>query len=487
MRKIYAPARAWYGGRESPDDSLLDLVEASAIQQLYSHQDGQVSGDRVEQVRALREKLCNMHRIAEWTFEKGLGVLLMVVMDCALSLRERAIALESLGRYAFDPDATSAEKKDLLQTVFMPSAATLDQQIQQLAEIWTPEPNSLLDLILNRPAKMGQILADRLEPEESLSLKIVGFTLDEVDPEVRKVILQSQLAAYERDGVIYMLLPLLDALKGWDLPLAEQVEFQLTLWEMLFVHELTEMVLEETLELEPLPAHIVASTLERLLDDTLGMAVESYFLELQRRTAEVENDSVDAIADLGAEELFAEAAHAPTGIDEFFAADDGGVASFDSNKQEQNDLVNWLNDDAAAEPFAAETAQPAPPERADGVKTVVIVDDTAMIRQLVGNAVEKLGHEFMEAVDGKEGLELIRTVRPDLVVLDLNMGKMGGLDTLRSLRGDPEFKTTPIIVLTVETRQRIIREVLTWKIDDYLIKPVNMKKLQARMAVYLNI
>ena len=108
-----------------------------------------------------------------------------------------------------------------------------------------------------------------------------------------------------------------------------------------------------------------------------------------------------------------------------------------------------------------------------------------MIRTLVGNAVEKLGHEFMEAADGKEGLTLVRTVHPDLVVLDLNMGEMGGLDTLRSLRGDTEFKMIPIIVLTVETRQRIIREVLTWKIDDYLIKPVNTKKLQERLAVHL--
>ncbi|MDB4699110.1 response regulator [Candidatus Latescibacteria bacterium] len=72
-----------------------------------------------------------------------------------------------------------------------------------------------------------------------------------------------------------------------------------------------------------------------------------------------------------------------------------------------------------------------------------------------------------------------------MVVSDLNMGEMGGLDTLGSLRGDAEFKKVPIIVLTVEPRQRIIREVLTWKIDDYLIKPVNMKKLQERLAVHL--
>jgi len=43
----------------------------------------------------------------------------------------------------------------------------------------------------------------------------------------------------------------------------------------------------------------------------------------------------------------------------------------------------------------------------------------------------------------------------------------------------------PMIVLTVEPLQRIIREVLTWKIDDYLIKPVNMKKRQERLAVHL--
>ena len=75
--------------------------------------------------------------------------------------------------------------------------------------------------------------------------------------------------------------------------------------------------------------------------------------------------------------------------------------------------------------------------------------------------------------------------REPMVVLDLNMGEMGGLDTPRFLRGDAEFKKVPIIVLTVEPLQRIIREVLTWKIDDYLIKPVNMKKRQERLAVHL--
>jgi DNA-binding response OmpR family regulator len=75
--------------------------------------------------------------------------------------------------------------------------------------------------------------------------------------------------------------------------------------------------------------------------------------------------------------------------------------------------------------------------------------------------------------------------REPMVVLDLNMGEMGGLDTPGFLRGDAEFKKVPIIVLTVEPLQRIIREVLTWKIDDYLIKPVNMKKRQERLAVHL--
>ncbi len=75
--------------------------------------------------------------------------------------------------------------------------------------------------------------------------------------------------------------------------------------------------------------------------------------------------------------------------------------------------------------------------------------------------------------------------REPMVVLDLNMGEMGGLDTPGFLRGDAEFKKVPMIVLTVEPLQRIIREVLTWKIDDYLIKPVNMKKRQERLAVHL--
>ena len=293
MVKSNSPARAWYGGKASPDESVLDLVEAGDIQPLYAHCDGEATGDSADRVRMLREKLCDVSRFAEWSPTRGLQVLLTALVDYAHTLRERAIALEFLGRYAFDPAATAEEKKALLQAALAPTEAELDQQAQRLGEIWKPAPGGVLDLIVNRPAHMGQLLADRLDPIESPPLEVVGFGFEGLDPEAKRALVQSQTAAYERDGTVYMLLPLLDALKGWEPSSHHGAQSQLTLWDMLFIHELTEMVLEETLELELLPAHIVASTLERLFDDTLGMVVESYFLEMQRREVEADGEPAE--------------------------------------------------------------------------------------------------------------------------------------------------------------------------------------------------
>lgn len=118
-------------------------------------------------------------------------------------------------------------------------------------------------------------------------------------------------------------------------------------------------------------------------------------------------------------------------------------------------------------------------------KSVVVIDDSAMIRKIVSDVVIKLGHNIIEAADGKIGIPLIKSHKPDLIVLDLFMAEKGGMETLKQLRSDPNFKTTPIIMLTTEASQRIIREAMTWRVNDYIVKPVGSKKLRERIAAQL--
>ena len=108
-----------------------------------------------------------------------------------------------------------------------------------------------------------------------------------------------------------------------------------------------------------------------------------------------------------------------------------------------------------------------------------------MIRKIVSDVVIKLGHNIIEAADGKVGIPLIKSHKPDLIILDLFMAEKSGMETLKELRSDPNFKTTPIIMLTTEASQRIIREAMTWRVNDYIVKPVGSKKLRERIAAQL--
>jgi two-component system chemotaxis response regulator CheY len=110
-----------------------------------------------------------------------------------------------------------------------------------------------------------------------------------------------------------------------------------------------------------------------------------------------------------------------------------------------------------------------------------------MIRRIVSDVVVKMGHNITEAADGLIGIPLIKSHKPDLIVLDLSMAEKGGIETLKELRSDPNFKTTPIIMLTIESNPRVIREVLTWGVNDYLVKPIGSKKLKERIAAQLNL
>jgi two-component system chemotaxis response regulator CheY len=84
-------------------------------------------------------------------------------------------------------------------------------------------------------------------------------------------------------------------------------------------------------------------------------------------------------------------------------------------------------------------------------KTILSVDDSASIRQLITFTLSKEGYAVMEAVDGKDALDKVKASPVDMVITDLNMPNMDGLELIRSLRGNPAFKFTPIVMLTTES------------------------------------
>jgi two-component system, OmpR family, alkaline phosphatase synthesis response regulator PhoP len=116
---------------------------------------------------------------------------------------------------------------------------------------------------------------------------------------------------------------------------------------------------------------------------------------------------------------------------------------------------------------------------------ILIVDDEKDIVELVAYNLEKEGYETLKALDGEKALQLVRTKTPDLVVLDLMLPGIQGLEVCRRIRKDPQTAAIPIIMLTAKGEE--IDKIFGLEVgaDDYITKPFSVKELQARIKAVL--
>ncbi len=113
---------------------------------------------------------------------------------------------------------------------------------------------------------------------------------------------------------------------------------------------------------------------------------------------------------------------------------------------------------------------------------ILVVDDEAQIRRVIRTALTSHGYSILEARTGEEALEKIRGARIDLVLLDVNMPGMNGLETCREMRTSSDV---PIIMLTVRNSERDKVRALDAGADDYVVKPFGMEELLARIRAAL--
>ncbi len=113
---------------------------------------------------------------------------------------------------------------------------------------------------------------------------------------------------------------------------------------------------------------------------------------------------------------------------------------------------------------------------------ILVVDDEPNIREVVGLYLRRDGHAVVSAADGEEALRLYRQSRPDLVVLDLMLPRLGGLEVCRRMQSE---RRVPLIMLTArgEEEERIVG--LGLGADDYVVKPFSPRELAARVAAVL--
>jgi phosphate regulon transcriptional regulator PhoB len=118
-------------------------------------------------------------------------------------------------------------------------------------------------------------------------------------------------------------------------------------------------------------------------------------------------------------------------------------------------------------------------------KKILIVDDEKDIVDLISYNLEKEGFAALRAYDGESALKLVDAKRPDLVILDLMLPGMRGLEVCKFIRKSPENETLPIIMLTAKGEQ--VDKILGLEMgaDDYLTKPFNVRELIARIHAVL--
>lgn len=128
----------------------------------------------------------------------------------------------------------------------------------------------------------------------------------------------------------------------------------------------------------------------------------------------------------------------------------------------------------------------APRHASSGDSTrVLVADDDRDIRDLVAFKLGQAGYEVETVEDGVRALAQARSTPPSLVVLDVMMPGLSGMDVARQLRADPQTASVPIIMLTAKAQEADVESGFAVGVDDYVIKPFSPRELLSRVRALL--
>jgi two-component system chemotaxis response regulator CheY len=118
-------------------------------------------------------------------------------------------------------------------------------------------------------------------------------------------------------------------------------------------------------------------------------------------------------------------------------------------------------------------------------KTIITVDDATTMRKLIGFTLRGAGHEVLEAEDGMRALAVLTSRDVDLVITDINMPNMNGIDLTRKLRALLRHRSTPILVVTTESDATIKTQAKAAGATGWIVKPFQPDQLVAVVAKVL--
>lgn len=120
-------------------------------------------------------------------------------------------------------------------------------------------------------------------------------------------------------------------------------------------------------------------------------------------------------------------------------------------------------------------------------KTILVVDDSASVRQVVGIALKGAGYLVVEASDGQDALKKLDQQRVHLVISDVNMPNMDGLTLLKNLKTRPDTKFTPVIMLTTESEQSKKEQGRAAGAKAWVVKPFQPQQMLAAVGKLITI
>jgi two-component system alkaline phosphatase synthesis response regulator PhoP len=118
-------------------------------------------------------------------------------------------------------------------------------------------------------------------------------------------------------------------------------------------------------------------------------------------------------------------------------------------------------------------------------QTILVVDDEQDLLDLIEYNLKKEGFKVLKAENGEQGIQAAYEHKPNLVLLDIMMPKMGGIEVCDHMRSDPELKHIPIIFLTARSDEKTEIEGLDKGADDFITKPISTTKLMSRIKAVL--
>jgi len=118
-------------------------------------------------------------------------------------------------------------------------------------------------------------------------------------------------------------------------------------------------------------------------------------------------------------------------------------------------------------------------------KRILIVEDEFRNRKLLRDVLKRFGYDVVEASDGHEAVEMVKTWRPDLILMDIQMPVMDGFEATRIIKKDPETSHIPIIAITAYAMEGDRERILQAGCDGYISKPIEIKDFLAKIESFL--